>query len=624
MTKYLVVFQPSGKRGYVGPGKTILEAARELGEDLESICGGRLTCGKCKVRIEAGSSSGLPNQKEVEHLGERAIAEGYRLACATTIEGDLLLYIPEEGRSSKKVVAKAAKQRTIDLKTAIRKYYVELTPPTLESPLGDWERLSEELAHHFNLNGLTIDYYTLGHLSKTLRQADWKVTFSVWHNRKVIAVEPGLVEQSYGLAIDIGTTTLAGYLCDLRSGEVIATEAALNPQVRYGEDVISRFAYATESPQGLERLHDAVLDGLNEMVLRLASAVMISPEDISEVTIVGNTAMHHLFLKLDPQHLGRAPFTPTLHSPLDISARHLSLKINPAANVHILPVEAGFVGADNVGVLIAEELYAQEEITLILDIGTNGEIALGNRERLLTASCAMGPALEGAHIKFGMRATAGAIEKVSIDPNSLEVKFKVVGNKRWNDQSGKVKARGICGSGIIDAIAEMLSAGIIKPSGTFDTTIGSPRLLLRQKRPEFIIARAEETTLGQEITVSQGDVREVQLAKAALYAGAKVLMSKLGINHADRVILAGAFGLHIDQEKALRMGLFPASDLDRVYSVGNAAGEGARLALLNMDKRQQAAKVARQVEYVELTVEPSFSDEFIKAMTFPDVVKSKE
>lgn len=628
IAEYLVVFQPSGKRGHIQEGKTLLEAAQTLGEDLYSICGGRQTCGKCKVRVEEGSFTSLgissgqehlspPTEKEMEHLGEAAITGGYRLACAATIAGDLLISVPEESRLSKEVVAKTSTHRAIPLKPGLRKCYVELSPPSLEDPRGDWERLSAEMARSFGLADLDIDYQALLSLSDVLRRGDWKVTATVWMERQVIKVEPGLVDKSLGLAIDIGTTTLAGYLCDLNTGQIVATAATLNPQVSYGEDVISRIAYTVDYPGGLEQLNATVIESLNDLALGLASEAGVVAEDIVDVTVVGNTAMHHLFIKLDPQYLGQSPFAPVLHRPLDIKARDLGLKIHPAANVYILPIEAGFVGADNVAVLIAEEPYNQNEMVLIIDIGTNGELVLGNRERLVSASCATGPAFEGAHIRFGMRAAPGAIERVAIEPQTCDVRFKVVGDERWSHQTPQIRARGICGSGIIDAIAEMLRAGIIKPSGAFNRNVSTLRMLRNREQPEFVIAWPDETTLGREITISQGDVRAVQLAKGALLSGATVMMDKLGIERVDKVIMAGAFGLHIDKEKAMTIGLFPDCELDRVYSVGNAAGEGARLALLSVDKRRQAAEIARRVEYVELSLESSFAEKFVRALTFP-------
>jgi uncharacterized 2Fe-2S/4Fe-4S cluster protein (DUF4445 family) len=364
---------------------------------------------------------------------------------------------------------------------------------------------------------------------------------------------------------------------------------------------------------------EAITEGLNALAQSTAKVAGISPEEIVEVTVVGNTAMHHIFLGIDPQYLGVAPFAPSVHRSLDIKARELNLRVHPSANVHVLPVEAGFVGADNVGVLITEEPYRKEEMALIIDIGTNGELVLGNKERLISSSCATGPALEGAHIKFGMRAAPGAIERVRIDPETLGVRFKVIDRELWSDEyaPGEIQARGICGSGIIEAVAEMFTAGVVDRSGRLNGHIISPRLRKAEKGYEFVIARAEEASIGQDITVSVSDVRAVQLAKGALYAGAKIMMGVLGVERLDKVILAGAFGSTIDSERAMALGMFPDCDLENVVAVGNAAGDGARIALLNRKKRIEATRVAREVEYIELTVYPEFSKEFAEAMYIP-------
>ncbi len=625
---HLVIFQPSGRRGYVKERTWLLDAARELGVEIESICGKKRTCGKCKVRIEEGfferegiESSGSHVsqvlQKEAELLG-RELEQGYRLSCCARVYGDLMVFVPEESRAAKQIVRKTATERAITINPAVRKYYVELPPPTLHDPLGDWERLTNELKSTFGLEGLVADYPALLSLSPALRQGDWKVTVSVWMGREVIRVEPGYVEQAVGLAVDVGTTTVAGYLCDLRTGQVLATEAMMNPQVPYGEDVMSRITYAMTHEDGLEKLNSAIIEGLNTIAHNATAQVGLTPEDILEVVLVGNTAMHHLFTKIDPAHLGQSPFPPTVHHSLDIKARDMGIQVCPSANVHILPIEAGFVGADNVGVLIAEEPYNQDLMTLTIDIGTNGELVLGNRERLISSSCATGPAFEGAHIKFGMRAAPGAIERVRVDPATLDARFKVIGQDRWNDElpPEEVRAVGICGSGIIEAVAEMFRAGILEKSGRFNKTLSHPRL--RQgDGPEYVLAWKEETAIGKDITVNIKDVRALQLAKAAMYAGAKLMMRRLGISKLDRVILAGAFGSYIDKERAMLLGLFPDCDLDKVWAVGNAAGDGARIALLNVDKREEANRVARQVEYVELTVEPDFEREFMYAMHIP-------
>jgi uncharacterized 2Fe-2S/4Fe-4S cluster protein (DUF4445 family) len=619
MKKHRVIFQPSGRRGEVEEGTTLQEAARQLGVELDAICGGKQICGKCKVRINSRLDHLSPmTDAELELLSTEHSAMGnYRLACAARVLGDVLVFVPQESRRERQIVRKAATERTISLRPAIRKCYAELTPATLEDPVADWERLQAELARNFGLNGLSIDVRALLELQDRIREGGWKVTVTVWMDREVIRIEPGYREASYGLAVDVGTTTVASYLCDLSTGQVVATAALMNPQVAYGEDVMSRIAYVMNHEDGLARLNEAIIEGLNLIARQATEQVGLTPDDVVEVCLVGNTCMHHLVLGLDPRHLGITPFVPALSRSLDLKARELGLRVAPGANLHLLPLEAGFVGADNVGVLIAEEPYNQEEMTLIMDIGTNGELVLGNRQRLLSASCATGPAFEGAHIKHGMRAAPGAIEGVEIDPQTLEVRFKVVGQSRWSDTLKEPHAKGICGSGIVDAVAEMWKAGIIEASGRFRADLETPRLRVTEQGPEFVIAWVSQTTIGQEITVSQADVRAVQLGKAALYAGAKLLMRRLGVEELERVILAGAFGSYINKESALALGLFPDCDLERVYAVGNAAGDGARIALLNVDKRRQAQEIARRVEYVELTVEPGFQEAFMEAMYFP-------
>ncbi len=626
--EYLTIFQPSGRRGYIDEGKTIKEASRELGVDIEGICGDKATCGKCKIRLEEGVFEKYGIESRMEHLSpigetERKFLntqqerDGYRLACQTRLRGDIVVFVPEESRAGKQIVRKGATERAINLKPAVRKYYVEMTPPALDDPLGDWERLQAALNKSFDLDNLTIDYQTLLSLQKVIRQGDWKATVSVWRDREVIKIEPGIVAASYGLAVDIGTTTVAGYLCDLTSGEIAATESMMNPQVSYGEDVMSRITYTVTNKDGLEHMNQTIIRGLNQIAGRAAARAGIKRRDIVDMTIVGNTCMHHIFLNIDPQHIGRAPFPPSLHHSLDIKAHDLGLKISPGAYVHVLPIEAGFVGADNIGVLIAEEPYNQDDLALIIDIGTNGELVLGNRDRLVSSSCATGPAFEGAHIKHGMRAAPGAIEKIEIDPDSREVRFKVIGKADWNADLEVVEAKGICGSGIIDAIAQMFKTGIIQYNGRFNTNLETPRLRITDDGPEFVIAWTDETSIGQDIVVCQQDVRAVQLAKGAMYAGAKIMMSHLGIETLDKVILAGAFGSYIDKESAATIGLFPDCALENVYAVGNAAGDGARIALLNVDKRREADEIARKVEYIELTVEPNFDKIFSQAMWFP-------
>ena len=616
MKKFHVIFLPSGRRGEVPEGKTVLEASRELGIGIESLCGGKKSCGKCKVKLVQGDLSPFIKE-ETKFIEESERAEGYRLGCAAQILGNVQIFIPEESRAQEQIVRKEASKRLIELRPAIAPRSVELSPPSLHDPLGDFDRLQEVLSEKYHLPKIRIDYPALLKLSHVLRQGQWKVTVATWMDKEILDVKPGRADDLYGIAIDVGTTTVAGYLCNLVTGELVATQSMMNPQVVYGEDVMSRIAYTVTHQDGLESVHQSIIDALNQLIMAVAQRSGLSSEDILELTIVGNTAMHHLFLKIDPQYLAVSPFTPVIHRSMDIKARNLGLKVHPSANVHVLPVEAGFVGADNVGVLIAEEPYRQDAMVLIIDIGTNGELVMGNRKRLLSSSCATGPALEGAHIKFGMRAAPGAIERVTIHSDTLEVNFKTIGEETWQWEAKKASAIGICGSGIIDVVAELFRNKIILQGGRFSEGIPSSRLRISEQGPEFVVAWRDETPIGKDITITQQDIRNVQLAKAALYTGAKLMMKKLGIEKLEKVILAGAFGTYINTEAAMILGMFPDCDLKNVYAVGNAAGDGARIALLNQDKRVEADEIARKVEYVELTIEKDFQREFIDALSFP-------
>jgi uncharacterized 2Fe-2S/4Fe-4S cluster protein (DUF4445 family) len=631
MKQFNIVFQPSGLRGQVMENSTILEAARQLGASLESVCGGKGTCGKCKVRIEEGSYAkyginsslaAITTREEVnsKFLTKQQIKQNFCLACQTRIHGDVVVFVPEESRKGQQVVRKAATNRKIKLNPAIKKYYVELTPAALHDAVGDYERLLGQLEKDHKVKGLSMDYLVLTRLQTVVREGIWKVTVSIWKDKEIVGIEPGQVTKGYGLAVDIGTTTMAGYLCDLTTGEVIATEAMMNPQVAYGEDVMSRIGYATKEKNGLKKLNDAVIDGLNDIAENAGKRAGIKRSDIIDMAVVGNTCIHHLFLNIPPQFMGRSPFPPAIHHSVDVKARDLGLNVAPGAYVHVLPNEAGFVGADNVGVLIAEEPYNQDEMLLIIDIGTNGELILGNRKRLLSSSCATGPAFEGAEIRHGMRAAAGAIEKLTIDPVTKEVQFKVIGNEKWNSEDKNIGARGICGSGIFDAAAQMFLTGIIDKSGRLNKDISTPRLRMGEKEMEFVIAWAHETAIHQDIAIVQKDIRAIQLAKGAMYSGARIMMNRMGVDKIDRVILAGAFGSYIDKTSAAVIGLFPDCDQKLVYAVGNAAGDGARMALLNKDKRDEADYWATRVEYVELTLEPNFNKIFTSALTFPHAV----
>jgi len=607
--KSKIIFQPSGRRGEVKKGVTIIEASRQLGVDIESLCGEKKVCGKCKIRIEEGFFEKYGIQSSKDHAGEWLIEEekfinreqreaGYRLGCCANVEGDLLVFVPEESRAGKQVVSKAARDIHIDWNPAVKYYYVEVTKPTFEEPTADLERILEELNRKYGLKNLDIDYLILKKLPNRLREGKWKVTVAVWMDREVIGVLPGQVENYYGMAIDVGTTTVAAYFCNLATMEVLDTVSMMNPQCKYGEDVMSRITYHMMHEGGLDRMSNDIIEGLNSLITQACEGthppqkkkkkkggkeeaievnetpdgekgkqyLCLNPSDIIDMTIVGNTAMHHILLKLNPEYVGVAPFPPVVHKGVDIKARDLGIHIHDSAYVHVLPNEAGFVGADNVGVLIAEEPYKKDEMQLIIDIGTNGELVLGNKEKLISSSCATGPALEGAQLAFGMRAAPGAIERIQIDPDTNEVDYKVIGRDAWRSYSKpeEMQTKGICGSGILDVLAELYRSGVILKSGRFNPKQKSNRSRRNSEnsQPEFVIAWAEETSIGKDILITQKDIRQIQLAKGALYCGCKLMMRRMGIEKLDKVKIAGAFGTHVDREKALIMGLFPDCEID--------------------------------------------------------------
>jgi uncharacterized 2Fe-2S/4Fe-4S cluster protein (DUF4445 family) len=650
--KAKVIFQPSGRRGEVQKGLSLIEASRQLGVDIEALCGEKRVCGKCKIRIEEGffekfgisSSRGNVSpwqDEEAKFITPSQRSEGFRLACCCKISGDLLVFVPEESRAGKQVVSKSARDIPITWDPAVKCYYVEVVEPTFEHPTADLERILDELYRVHGLKDLRIDYLALQKLPVRLRGKDrWKLTVYVWMDQEIVRILPGDQRQNhYGMAIDIGTTTVAAYLCNLTTMQVIDTVSMMNPQCKYGEDVMSRITYHMMNKDGLKRMSDDIIAGLNSLIRQACDGthppkkkgkqdavdkeryLSINPNDLVDLTIVGNTAMHHILLKLNPEFVGLAPFPPVIHRSLDIKARDLGISINESAYVHVLPNEAGFVGADNVGVLIAEEPYKSDEVQLIIDIGTNGELVLGNKEKLISSSCATGPALEGAQLSFGMRAAPGAIERIKIDPETHEVDYKVIGRDAWRSYSKpeEMKTKGICGSGILDVLAELYRSGVILKSGKFNPRQKSQRFRKDPEtgQPEFVIAWKEETSIGKDVVITQKDIRQIQLAKGALYCGCKLMMRRMGIEKVDKVKIAGAFGTHVDRQKALIMGLFPDCDIDKIISVGNAAGDGARAALLNRGKRQEANWVARNVEYIELTVEKDFQQEFMQAMQIP-------
>jgi uncharacterized 2Fe-2S/4Fe-4S cluster protein (DUF4445 family) len=629
--QHKLILMPSGRQGTVPAGMDLLAAARSLGVELESICGGRQTCGKCQVILEEGTFAKHGITSAADHLSPVGSVEadycqltgiaGRRLACAAHVMGDVLIVVPEESQARKQFIAKAAGERAIEVRPAVRPYYVELAAATLESRGGDWERLQQALAEQWELSPEQMDPTLLAALPGVVRQGGGKMTAHLWQDRQVLRVEPGYREQAYGLAVDIGSTTVAAHLCDLRTGAVLATRAAMNPQVRYGEDLMSRVSYAMREPQGTERMHRAIQRTLNELAEQACGAAEVALDDVLDAVIVGNPIMIHLALGIDPTSLGAAPFAPAVSGALDRRAADVGLRLHPAGRVHILPCIAGHVGADHVAVLLAEAPHESDEMTLVVDVGTNAEISVGNRQRLVCASSPTGPAFEGAQITHGQRAAPGAIERVRIDHETQAPRWKVIGQEAWIEPRqilpASDRATGICGSGIIEGIAELRMAGLLRPDGLFDEARASSRLRRRGRTFEYVLVNAADSASGADIVITQNDVRAIQLAKAALFAGASLLMRRLGLTRIDRVLLAGAFGSFISPLHAMVLGLIPDCDLSRVTAVGNAAGDGARIALLNRDARREAERLAGWVEHIQIATDPAFQDTFVAAMSLP-------
>jgi len=663
-----VTFQPSGRRNAPTAGEDLLTIARRAGVEIESACGGKGSCGKCRVRLEGAQTSALSpiTDSESRLLDADLLVAGTRLACQARVQADVSVFVPEESRRASTAGGKEARERERELDPAITALAFSLDGSKPQIP-PDESAVRAALEQQHGLSDLQMEAEALTTLTSltdaeeaagTPARADSteslgdRLVAAVWqgtapaHAVDHASDEAGGQSDSQspvaqhgprapatvldvwpvthprrvlGLALDVGTTTIAAYLVDLATGELLGSRSALNPQVTFGGDIISRMQYAAHHPEGANELQGIVITEVNKLAKQVTKRARVSAEDILDVVMVGNTAMHHLFLGIDTASLRRAPFEPAVKAATNIRASVLGLGFHPACRLYALPNEAGFVGADNVSVIISEEPYKQDEVILLIDVGTNGELVLGNRRQMLSASCATGPAFEGAHIEHGMRAAPGAIERIRIDPQTLEVSFKVIGKDAWNTDlpPGKVKARGICGSGMIEAAAEMFKAGVILPDGGFNSKLSHERLLKDGGRPRrLIIAREQESATGRAITVSLKDIRAMQLGKSALRAGADILLDHYGIAKPDRVALAGAFGSYIDKHAALAIGILAAGDPEKVTSVGNAAGDGALLALLALGKRQEAEWVAETVEYVELATVPDFQEHYVEAMRF--------
>jgi uncharacterized 2Fe-2S/4Fe-4S cluster protein (DUF4445 family) len=627
----LVVFTPSGKRGRFPVGTPLLAAARTLGVDVDSVCGGRGICGRCQVLIAEGefakhgvrsgsASVSDVSETELRYARRRGLPSGHRLSCSTQVLGDVVVDVPPGSQVHRQVVRKDADAREIKLNPVVRLHYVEVREPDMHDPSGDLRRLFEALEREWELTRLGCDYAVLGELQACLRKGGWKVTVAVHDESQVIAIWPGFHDRAYGMAVDVGSTTVAAHLCNLETGELAAAAGAMNPQIRFGEDLMSRVSYAMMNPGGARQMTAAIREALSALAAELARGAAIEPTDILELTLVGNPIMHHLVLGIDPVELGGAPFALAVDHSLTLPASALGIGVHPNARVYVLPCIAGHVGADAAGMILAERPDQAEAITLLVDVGTNAEIVLGNRERLLACSSPTGPAFEGAQISCGQRAAPGAIERVRVDPATLEPRVKVIGSDLWSDDAGFAAATartgvtGVCGSGIIEVIAEMFLAGIITRDGVIDGALAArtDRIVADGRTFSYVLHRGEVP-----MKITQNDVRAIQLAKAALYAGVALLMDHLGVAKVDRIGLAGAFGSHIDTKHAMVLGMIPDCDLGQVASVGNAAGAGARIALLDASARAAIEDLVRRVEKIETAIEPRFQAHFVEAMAIP-------
>ena len=626
-----VVFTPSGRRGRFAKNTTVLEAARELGVALDSVCGGRGICGRCQIELSEGSFAKHGIESRHDHLSsfsrieadyarEQSLPDNRRLGCSSRLLGDVVIDVPPDSQVHRQVVRKRAEVHDMDINPLVRLCFIEVTEPNMHDPSGDLRRVREAIEFEWGLTDLVIDLTVVEELQTVLRLGEWKVTVAVFDGHEVIAIWPGFKDRVMGLAVDVGSTTIAAHLCDLASGNVLASSGMMNPQIRFGEDLMSRVSYVMMHPDGVVQMADAVRSAICTLVDEVCLEAEVDAHDILDSTFVGNPVMHHLLLGLSPVELGVAPFALATDESVRLRASELDLSFHPGARAYTLPCIAGHVGADAAAMVLSEAPYLRDEVTLLVDVGTNAEIILGNRSRLLAASSPTGPAFEGAQISCGQRAAPGAIERVRINSETLEPRFKVIGSELWSDEIGFEKSianigvTGICGSGIIEAVAEMFLVGLVQTNGVIDGNFASrsSRVVADARTWAYVLHRGD-----REIRVTQNDIRAIQLAKAALYAGIQLLMEHLGVSGVDRIRLAGAFGAHIDVKYAMVLGLIPDCNLEHVTAAGNAAGTGARIALLDRNARQEIEREVRRIEKIETAIEPRFQEHFVAAMEIP-------
>ncbi len=624
----IIDFEPISRRVYFSSDRSLYEILSDLDVQIRSICGGLGTCGKCKLLIQKGKEFlTAPTKTEKNFLTEVELRNGWRLACQTKLNKDNLnhlekltqpqfrIFLPSDTLLEDFNILITGISKGTKIQPSIQKIYTEVRNPSLEDPYADFERIEESIKSKIsNLkrnDNINIDFNVLKDIPNILRENDHKITLVLWNNTNIITCEPGnTIKDNFGIAFDIGTTTIVGYLINLNNGKIYAVGSKLNSQTAYGEDLITRLTLIKENNENLQKLNSVLIKDLNEIISNTCSIAKIGSSQIYEASVVGNSVMHHIFLGINPVNIGMSPFIPVIQKNLNVKAKKLNLNISKNGNVYMAPIIAGFVGADTIGVILSSQIYNEKSLTLAIDIGTNGEIIIGNRNFLYVGSCAAGSALEGAHISNGMRAAAGAIDTIRIDSKDLEVSYTTIKNK---------KPLGICGSGLVDVIAEMLKSKIITRSGNFNREhINHERFIKNDKNIEFIVAKKEETSINKEITVNQNDIRQIQLAKAAFYSGTRIIMNHLKDNQKiKQIFLAGAFGNYINAQNAKFIGMIPDIADDEIFQIGNAAGIGAQHCLLNQDLRNKAQELLKKIKYVEIAIEKSFQKEYAEAMYFP-------
>jgi uncharacterized 2Fe-2S/4Fe-4S cluster protein (DUF4445 family) len=619
-----ITFLPEKKTISIHKGMTILQALEKAGIYIDTPCGGEGICGKCKVLLKKGIAETASIEKDL--LSEEEIKQGFRLACQSKPVNDTVIEIPQEIRLDFKRVFSSNLKGDINrinhdfsFKSNLKKVFLELKEPSLDDQRSDWERIKDKLSSKKieNISNLKPPLEILKKIPALIREADYYVTVIIC-NDELIDIERGnTIETSYGIAFDIGTTTVAGYLVDLNTGEELSAVAKANPQIIYGDDVISRIGFARENEDGLEKLQKVIVNALNEIIEETAKRAKIDKDHIYKATIAGNTCMHHLLLGIDPSYIAPSPYIPVIKEGLNLKAKDIpGFTLQPNTNIYVLPNISAFVGADISSGVLATGMWKREKTVLFVDLGTNGEIVLGFNNKLWACSTAAGPAFEGARISSGIRAAVGAIDRVKIDNNQLI--YHAI-------KDGKV--RGICGSGLIDLIAEMLKLGLIDKTGrlinqeTCHSKISEEirnRMIKDEKGNKFILVKGKETENGNPVFLTQKDIREVQLAKAAIFAGIRILLKEADIfpSDIDEILLAGAFGNFINKESARRLGLIPHISLNKIESVGNAAGRGAEMTLLSEEMKKIGRKTAKEIEYIELSSRPDFQKEFVEAMFF--------